>query len=132
MPARFPRGPIAQLYDSSDFAESMFALCAFVPFFSADEGQVHRAVVAHMRAIFPQSPEPQQLVMQHWWQGTHTIGEREPSTLDPRHPAPMLGFPARLGESLFLAGTELAQSHNCGMLEGAVESAERVIGLLFN
>ena len=128
------RGPLAEIHDASSLdgqSGALFGFFGLTPDYRAHHSaaELERLALAQLERLFgPRAAEPTQVWLQDW--------SREPLTATPadhlnlRHPdyQPIPVPPAWQG-TLLLAGTEQSGPYG-GLLEGALESAERAVARL--
>lgn len=128
-------GPLSEIYDGSPVGDEVYALTAFVGLTAAQRQQLGpqgltEASLAQLQGLFGQrSQQPLEIMIMDWSQEPETTTELD-LTGPFHHPYYPDTLPRTFWENrLLLAGTEVAQQH-AGYLEGALESADRIVSLL--
>jgi len=133
------RGPLTEVYDGSPYspsdAEASYALTSFVGLSAlqrrqAGEGPLVEASLAQLEQLFgPQAREVKQVIVKDWSGEAHTATEADLAGPH-EHPHYAPTAPRQVLDGyLLLAGTEAARDYG-GIIEGALESADEVVGLL--
>ncbi len=128
-------GPMSEIYDASPNDESFYALSAFIGLNAQQRKQIGKnalisACQAQLQRLFGDaSQQPLQVLIEDWSESPYTASELDLNR-PAQHPHYSEDAPRVLGDGrVYLAGTEAATEHG-GYLEGALESAERVLDLL--
>lgn len=133
------RGPLTEVYDGSPYSTSdgpqVYALTSFVGLNAlqrrqAGEGPLVEASLAQLEQLFgARALDVKQVIVKDWSDEAHTATEADlagPS----EHPHYAPSAPRQVLDGyLSLAGTEAAREYG-GIIEGALESAEEIVGLL--
>jgi monoamine oxidase len=128
-------GPLSEIYDGSPIDEEFYALTAFVGLNAHQRTQISQqqlidACMAQLQRLFGvSSKNVVDIIIKDWSQDKSTSTERDLSA-SMQHPHYAANLPRSFwNDQLLLAGTEVAHEHG-GYLEGALESADKILTLL--
>ncbi len=128
-------GPLTEIYDASPADEKSFALTSFVGLNAHQRTQVNaeqlmQMCMAQLHRLFGDaSQQIKDVQIKDWSLDPHTATDVDLSSV-PHHPQYPQTLPRSLWqEKILLAGTEVAREHG-GYIEGALESADEVLGIL--
>ena len=133
------RGPLQEIHDASTPEGGLYALFGFVgvPVVHrrTNEVELKSAVLQQLSHLFgEQAARPREILLKDWALDPFTATEQDhqPVLAHPDNDPGELVEPA-LHQRLLWSGTETASmgSDNNGYLEGALESSERTLQLLF-
>jgi monoamine oxidase len=128
-------GPLSEIYDGSPQDENVYALTAFFGLDSqqrknADQGQLIHACLVQLQRLFgAASQNTLDIQIKDWSCDELTCSQLDMNS-SVRHPQYPHHAPREFwNNALLLAGTEVAAEYG-GYLEGALESADRVIAVI--
>ena len=133
------RGPLTEVYDGSPYSASdtagCYALTSFVGLsalqrWQAGEGPLVEASLAQLEQLFGSGArDVKQVIVKDWSGEVHTTTEADLAGPHEHPHYPPTAPRQVLDGYLLLAGTEAAREYG-GIVEGALESAEEIVGLL--
>ncbi len=127
-------GPIVEIHDASPAEGGPFALFGFIgvpPEAREDEGELHQHLLNQLERIFgARAANPLKLIVKDWAFDPFTATAADHA---PLYAHPTYGLPQALAGlwdgKLQFGGTEVAPQFG-GYIEGALEAAENVLGIL--
>lgn len=129
-------GPLSEIYDGSPANETGFALTSFVGLNAHQRKQIKpeqltTMCMAQLQRLFgDESKNIKDIKIKDWALTDYTATETDLNNIR-HHPQYPINLPRHFwDEQIILAGTEVAREHG-GYLEGALESADEALSILF-